>query len=153
MTPQEFQSQVNRLESQWPHSYGEERKALLWAAFSDVGVLEFKEAVSSCIANLRGAPLLDELSKAVETAKVRAHSYRPQTGFWGVMKQAEWNNKISSKDHVAACLKLLSDFMAKRLTKEQFIQGCDYLDQAAAIANPKSTAVVGRGYKYSPKED
>lgn len=125
-----FNAQIGRLRTQWPNSYGAERTISLFEAFKDVSNTTFAEAISDCIANSRNAPLLTELTKAVEIAKVRENSYRGGNfTFQSTLTKAATNNRVADPDFVKACVKLNNDFQAKKITREQFLQGCDWLDQ------------------------
>lgn len=131
-----YNTQIERLETQWPNSYGEERKAILWVAFKDTSNAVFAEAVSECIASHRAAPLLPDLSKAVEIAKTRENSYRGGAGsVWGVVQQAAKQNKSASPEFVKACTKLLREKLDGKITHKQFLEGCDLLDEAARIGS------------------
>lgn len=133
MTHKEFECQIGRLGTQWRGTYGEERKAILWRAFQNVPVEDFTSAVEHCLATMRGAPLLDELSKEVDQAKTRrvsSEGYRGVGGFGETLADLAKNSRGASADFVKACMKLWSDYSSRKITFEHFQQGCALLDQA-----------------------
>jgi hypothetical protein len=167
MTPADFDKQVQRMESQWPRTYGQERKALLWQAMKDVHPDDFLSAVDSCLASHRAPPLLEQLSTEVDQAKTRRISNEARRGvggFYETLDTAARNNKSADPEFVQACLKLLSDYglgkagpAAKKLSREQFDEGCGYLaDVARRLNTPQKTTTVAVGPRrshYSPGED
>jgi len=141
MTKSEFDGQIGRLESQWRGGYGQERKALLWSAFQEVPVQDFIDAVSDCLASQRAAPLLEQLSSAVETAKTRRVSNHftsgmGAAGFGDAIELAARSNKAADPDFVKCCMKLFADYSNKKLSYKQFLEGCDYLDGVARQLSP-----------------
>lgn len=152
MTHQDFDREISRLESQWRGGYGQERREILWTAFKDCPEMDFHDAVSECLANLRGAPLLEDLSKAVESAKTRRISNHYSSGmgsgsFVDTLNDAAKANQTTDPEFVKACTKLLSDRLAGRITYTQFLEGCDLLDAAADQISPQTKRrPVTRGY-------
>lgn len=146
MNENEFEAQIKRLRTQWPNSYGSERMEGLWSAFKGVSSSVFGEAISDCIANQRSAPLLSELSKAVETAKVRESSFRFDRSHspLDAMQGAADSNKTADPEFVKACMKLLKDKLDGRISHDNFLQGCNLLDEAARILNPLKKRESGR---------
>lgn len=71
MTPQNFDHGMNRLRNQWPGAYGEERTNVFWANFKEVSSNVWADAVTEVLAICRATPLLPELERAVETARLR----------------------------------------------------------------------------------
>lgn len=140
MTKQEFEIQVERLNSQWPNGYRQERKALLWSAFQNVPIDDFQTAISFCITNCRGLPLLPEIDKAVNEAKAARFTseVRGRSGIPQVLNEAADNNKTAEPEFVRACLKLLDDRTRGKLTMKQFLEGCDYLDEVARTLSPRT---------------
>lgn len=141
MLENEFKVQIERLESQWRNTYGEERKALLWQVFRDVAADDFKAAVDDCLLKSRCAPLLNELEKAINEARNRRLSNRSiyglePVGFSSILSSAARNNKIAHPDFVKACVKLWNSRFSfasqkKPLTPEEYFEGCNYLDNVA----------------------
>lgn len=134
MTPEAFESQLGRLEDQWRQFYGAERKKILWNAFRGAQEDDFRLAVSQCLSEHRSAPLLPELSKALELAKQRRVSdehYRGMGDLSSVLKNAAIVNRTADKEFVKACLRHFGDYQAKRISYPTFLEGCDCLDNLA----------------------
>ena len=79
--------------------------------------------------------MLDELCKAVDAAKVRGNRSNIMNGgscglanFGSIFNQ---QSEATDPDYLPECKKLYEDFAAKRITREQFNQGCDMLDRVA----------------------
>lgn len=163
MERSEFEIQMGRLKSQWPTSYSEERMKLLWQAFKDVGGSDFKEAIDDLLMTQRGAPLLEEISKAVQLAKNRYFERlrAKDASILGMMHQAAEVNTTADPAFVADCLNLLDQLLTKKITLKEFEMGCDLLTLAAnkfakdkgyakpeAPIKPKNMPVV-----YNPSND
>lgn len=129
-----FNSQMQRLKSQWPSGYGQERMALIWNAFQ--GVLDeiFRDAVSELIASSRSCPLIPDLEKAVSFATRRENEVRTQAsyGFTSALTEASDNNKTADPEFVKACMQLTQDKLNGKIKMAEFLQGCGYLDEVAA---------------------
>lgn len=159
MTDIEFNRQMDRLNSQWKSTYGTERRALLWAAFRNVLAEDFQSAVDMCLASHRGAPLLDELNKEVDAARVRRNQEGARGGgsFYGVVQQAADANTTANPEFVQLCLKHIRDGLTGKVTREQYFEGCDALDRMRQqIAPRKGSAVTAppsgtrSNWKHSP---
>jgi hypothetical protein len=132
MNENHFKAEIKRLCSQWPNSYGTERLNLLWGAFRDVPESAFTDAVTDCLLNQRSAPLVDELSKAAELAKTRASSARISgNAFANVLGEAATHTGHAEPDYVRACMAHLNRFLHKQITRAEFDEGCDRLDDLA----------------------
>lgn len=133
MERSQFNSQIERLKDQWPNSYGDERKALLYNAFRNCSDSSFSSAISECIARHRSAPLLDELSKAVEIAKVEesAQGLRGTGSFFGIMQKGIAVNTTANPLFLKDCSGLLESLIDKKISLDDFQRGCDLLDIAA----------------------
>ncbi len=71
MTPANFEAGMNRLRSQWTAGYSEERAKVFWASFRDVSSAVWADAITEVLAVCRAMPLLPELERAVEVARLR----------------------------------------------------------------------------------
>jgi hypothetical protein len=151
VTDRQFETQINRLNSQWPRTYGNERKALLWQALSRVEDEDFASAVDICLAKQRAAPLLDELDKACNEAKNRRHQGAPRggAGFYSVLEEAALKDGGADKDFVRACMSHLNGYLGKiRIVRNKicvdagdrarFLEGCDSIMAVAEQLNPKT---------------
>lgn len=121
--------------------YLPERVKIFWRTFQHTLRPHFDEAVTQLVANSLRPPMLDDLSKAIEAAKVAANqsSWRSvETSFTAALEEAARNNKKGDREFVQACTQLLRDKLTGNLKRDQFLQGCDYLDQAAKVfSGPK----------------
>lgn len=142
MTRTHFNSQIERLRSQWHGAYGPERLALLWHAWERVDDGVFTDVVDRALITQRAAPLAEDLARIEgelreERARARLGSTPGEAigGIWGQMQRAARHTKGCDKEFVQACLKLLRDKLSGRLSHKQFLEGCDYLDQVAAQLN------------------
>lgn len=157
----QFDAQIQRLRDQWPSAYGEERIKLFWVALKDVGYQDFKEAIDDLLMTQRGAPLLEEISKAVQLAKNRYFERlrAKDASILGMMQQAQEVNTTADPAFVADCMNLLEQYYDKKISYRDFVQGCDLLKVAAerfakekGYATPsasQSTQVV----RYNPAND
>lgn len=142
MTPADFDVQVNRLNSQWPRTYGQERKALLWQAFKDAHADDFRDAVDACLAGHRAPPLLEQLSTEVDQAKVRRVTNETRRGvgsMYETLETAASNNKAADPEYVQACLKHLRSFLDRKIDRKQFDEGCGFLDEVARKLDPRGS--------------
>lgn len=161
MERSEFENQMTRLKNQWPTAYSEERLKLFWHAFKDVGGLDFKEAIDELLMTQRGAPLLEEISKAVQLAKNRYFERlrAKDASILGMMQQAQEVNTTADPAFVADCMNLLQQYYDKKISYKDFVQGCDLLKVAAerfakekgyaTPSAPQSTQIV----RYNPAND
>lgn len=157
----QFDAQIQRLRDQWPSAYGEERIKLFWIALKDVGYQDFKEAIDDLLMTQRGAPLLEEISKAVQLAKNRYFERlrAKDASILGMMQQAQEVNTTADPAFVADCMNLLEQYYDKKISYKDFVQGCDLLKVAAerfakekgyaTPSAPQSTQIV----RYNPAND
>jgi hypothetical protein len=133
MDRSQFELQMQRLKDQWPAAYSAERLKLLWMAFKDVGGMDFQEAVDELLMTQRGAPLLEEISKAVQLAKNRYFERlrAKDASILGMMHEAAEVNTTADPAFVEDCLNLLDQLLSKKTTYNEFIQGCELLTVAA----------------------
>lgn len=158
-----FNTQMQRLQVQWPNAYSEERLVLFWQVFRDVGNLDFKEAIDELLMTQRGAPLLDEITKAVQLAKNRYFERvrAKDASILGMMQQAQEVNTTADPAFVQDCINLLDQYYSKKINYSEFLQGCDLLTVAAnrfakekgyatpEVKKPEATQLV----KYNPAND
>jgi hypothetical protein len=133
MDRSQFEMQMQRLKDQWPNAYSNERLKLLWMAFKDIGGMDFQEAVDDLLMTQRGAPLVDEISKAVQSAKNRYFERQrmKEASVLGMMHQAAEANTTADPAFVEDCINLLEQYLSKKITYKEFEQGCDLLTVAA----------------------
>jgi len=161
MNKEHFLKQLARLKSQWPNSYGDERSARIWTVFKDVMDDTFTGMIDIAIDRMRQAPLADDLGKFEQEVKNREFQNRVSYGagrsqFGQVIGDAEKaNNKTKSADpdFVKACIKLLKDKTEGRITKAQFLEGCDALDQLAKQLEPRPKSHYGGNKFYDRGAD
>lgn len=130
-----FETQMKRLKEQWPSAYSSERYKIFFNAFRDVSNFDFRDAVSHCLAHSRGAPLLPELTEAI--VKARSNYFEQKRITELDQKNAFLNIKDDGvscdKEFKEKCVELYKNFMDRKITAEQFYQGCDLLDQASKL--------------------
>ena len=149
MTLQEFQTEIARLEDQWPNSYGTERKKVLFRSFTKTNAETFRDAVTLCLSRERSAPLVPELEKAA--IEVRRTDYEQRRTGNPLRLLQEAAEKTPNKEYARACVKIIEDYYYHRINKAQFDQGCDFLDQAAKQLSPRICVDCnGAGY-VTPK--
>lgn len=155
-----FQQQINRLKNQWPNAYSTERQKIFFNTFKDVANFDFRDAVTYCLGNSKSAPLVLELEKAIQIAKNNYYSSKrlEQANVLNALDYAADNNTTADPEFVDKCMKLLDDLYNKKITKKQFDEGCDLLDQAAKLYKRKQSPTImppkqiGRPYKEDDEE-
>jgi hypothetical protein len=154
MRQEVYQQQITRLAKNWgEHNYKAERASLFWKAFNSVADDVFEAAVDLLIAEQRTAPMLKEISAAVERAKVTANSARMAgNAFANVLGELIDKNQAAHPEHIGACIELFKKRYcerdpAKRYSPEQFAQGLEYLEELEKQFNPGQRG--GKG-SYTP---
>jgi hypothetical protein len=126
---------MDRLKTQWPNAYEPERQKIFFNAFKDVSNFDFRDAVTHCLANSRSAPLLPELTESI--AKARATYFNQKRIDEADQKNAFLNipddGQSCDKEFKNKCMELYNNYMDGKINREQFYQGCDFLDQAAKL--------------------
>ena len=128
-----YDIEMQRLMSQWPHSYSEQRRKIFFNALRDVSNHDFREAVTQCLATCRSAPLLGELTEAVQVARTNYMQQKRMDDAARSMFDGIPETHWADKEFKDRCAQLLNDKLNKKITLEQFYQGCDLLDQAALL--------------------
>jgi hypothetical protein len=129
-----FETEIKRLKVQWPTAYSEERMKIFFNAFRDVSNFDFRDAVTHCLATCKGAPLLGELTEAIHVARnnyfaqKRIEEEKLNRGMFGLE-----NNGAADPDFAKKCVELFKQFDERKITREQFDQGCDLLEQASKL--------------------
>lgn len=129
-----FDVEMNRLKNQWPNAYSPERIKIFFNALRDVSNYDFREAVTHCLATCRSAPLLGELTEAIHVARTNYIQQKraeeaSMSGIFSGIPETGW----ADKEFKDKCMQLLNDKLDKKITLEEFYQGCDLLDQAALL--------------------
>jgi hypothetical protein len=150
-----YEQQMNRLKEQWPNAYSKERMKVIFNAFRDVPNFDFRDAITHCLGNSKGSPLLPELIEAVnKTRSIRLQKERiDEEAAFGALDYAAKNNTTADREFVNQCLKLYDDLITKKITKKQFDEGCDLLDQAAKLFRNKKPTVVEPKLLSKPYKD
>lgn len=145
----EFQTEMDRLRTQWPNAYGSEREALIFRAFRTADLNRFHECVSSLLVNCKGVPLLEDFCREFSKLSISNNSGRggPSDPF-GILNRAARHTQANG-EFVKACLKVVSDKNSGRLNLEQFHQACDWLDATAKELNPETCSKCNdTGYNF-----
>lgn len=149
MTREDFQNQMDRLATVWGrNNYHQEVISILWRAFATTPTEHFTSAIDNIMAThpaRHKPPLLDELSKAVEQAKVRSNSTRHYGNpITNILENAA-NYSKADKELVKATLDNLKSYQDGKITKEIFMQNCDALDTLAAHIAKTKRVFTGKG--------
>lgn len=145
MTRDTFMVHIGRMQANWgSQHYREPRVALLWRAFQGVDDAAFSAAVDRLIAYQRSAPMVPEIEKALEMAKLELiqAAARGNGSPLSVMVDAA---RVTPADpeFVKGCVKLVRDKFARRLTAEQWEQGVQLIQGVADRICPKERPVRG----------
>jgi len=141
VTKEVFQEQIKRLADVYgPKAYPSERVKVLWLTFNRVGDEQFIDSVSYLIMNFRAAPLIKEFSEVVNSAETRRKEQLRQqadgTSMLDILNRAYHAADYSDagvRERVEKRMKLAKDYSELRITKKQFVEGCDFLDRAGGI--------------------
>lgn len=143
-----YKQQIERLKSQWPHAYSEERMVIFYNAFRNVSNFDFRDAVTDCIANCKGAPLMKELTETISKVitirkqKERMQSFNPLNDVWALGE----SKSTADPEFVLKCKELKYLYETKQISKKDFLKACDDLDIEAAELCKK------KGIYVDPKE-
>lgn len=142
MHQETFQTQLKELgEVYGASNYSAPVARRLWQAFSNCHDDDFIAAVDNLIATQPAKykpPLFEEISKAVENAKVRRNqNERTGRSMIDVLHDASF--KSANPDYAKACVKHIRDKLDGKLTPEQWEQGCYYLEQTGKMLNKQCT--------------
>lgn len=147
MNNETFKVQIQRLQTQWPNSYGEERLKRMWKLYEQLSNELFTEMVDEAIDTCRSAPLSEDFGKLEQVVQTRKaqQRYGSQLGsVGGVMHDAARSNKTADPELVNACMKLMNDLQTGKINKKQYFEGCDMIDQVAKRLSPTSSLVPSR---------
>lgn len=86
-------------------------------------------AIDELIANARYAPMMDDLSKAIELSKSRMYSRGGDASYLTILEEAERKNSTATKEFVAECIRHVREYLTYKMPKKVFDEGCDYLDE------------------------
>lgn len=119
----------------------------MWAIFEKIEDQDFCEIIDRAIDEYRAAPLVKDFQKIwteIEETRARQRLHTDAglrlVSLDGVLNQAQ-RKTAADPEFVTAASKLRRDFFAKKITKEQFFEGCDALDQLANQLNPPNRVV------------
>lgn len=131
MEEEVFQKQVERLRANYgERAYLEERTTLFWKALKATSDHIFVAAVDELIANARAAPMLKELSKAIDEARAadaaeRADwartdaSRRGREGLLGVLEDAVEKSE-AARQYGSECVALLKQKLSGAIPRDDF---------------------------------
>lgn len=135
--------EMKRLQVQWPNAYSKERMIIFFNAFKDVANFDFRDAVTHCLATCKGAPLLKELTEAIHVAR---NNYFTQKRIDEATQKGIFNSipdgQTCDPEFKNKCMELYNSFMDKKITKKEFDQGCDLLDQASKLYKNKAPTII-----------
>ena len=140
MTESSFGIQMDRLRSCFgPRFYEPIRIKLIWDTLRHQSERDFELAVTHCLQTLRSAPLLPELLKALEQVVAQKKQMDREMSLsriqdpMGALREASQMNKLADPEFVLQCMKLIWDKNNGKITRAQFLEGCQWLDEAARL--------------------
>lgn len=134
MSPQSFEAQIKRLQDTYgERAYGVERCKVMWRTFQCERDEVFVEAIDELIMNQRSTPLMAELHDAMSKARHRDRERRsvPMSADFTEIFNHAVEMTDANREFVRTCKVLLMDFQSGKLSKKEFLIGCDFLDQTA----------------------
>lgn len=142
MTIDCFQVQIKRLSSQWANAYGKERADIIWQLVKRLPDDFMVDSVNYFLGYSRSAPLAKEFEEQMARYETRAAQNRSSGGgaggFAGLMGSALTAFEATNPDaHRLAmareCVSLVRKKTLGQINMRQFGEGCDMIDQVAAI--------------------
>lgn len=135
MTQEAFKLQMQRLiDCYGERSYPTERVKLIYNAIKKLPDLWLENAVSYFIGNNRQAPMLKEFNDEALDYEKRSRENSAIGNFSNpleyMFKAAKY---VPNAEFAQESLKLLRKKLSGEITKAQFAEGCDLLDQAAKL--------------------
>lgn len=138
MTYELFSSCIERLKTDWPHAYGPEKQKALWAKLKHYSDEFMLDATEELIANRRAAPVLkDFLDHCDLFERRRLEQNRNQNLSMLQVLESKYNpanyNDPQVRERIKARLALVKKYTTGQISKEQFLQGCDFYNKLANI--------------------
>lgn len=139
-----FESEMKRLKEQWPNAYSRERMVIFYNAFRNVSNFDFRDAVTDCIANCKGAPLMKELtetiSKVITIRKQREKIDQFDPLKAAIEKYLHTGESIADPEFVLRCKEVQFKLDTKKITQAQFQKEMDLLvKESDEICKKKGT--------------
>jgi hypothetical protein len=130
-----FDDQMKRLKSQWGNFYSDERQKALWEVLKHYSGNIFESAINYCLLNCKTAPLLSDIQKAIKVSESNFYENKKidNANYLNAFLNINDDGITCDKDFKNKCTEHLRNFLDKKITKKQFDEGCDLLDQAALI--------------------
>lgn len=126
-----YKEQIERLKSQWPHAYSEERMVIFYNAFRNVSNYDFRDAITDCIANCKGAPLLKELTESInKIITIRKERERIQS-FNPLRDLLNAENYVGDSVFMLKCNEARFKLDTKQITIKEFHKIMDALENEA----------------------
>lgn len=136
MDPEHFESQIERLKTQWRNSFGTERVSALWRMFKGERNDVFADAVSEIIVDQNAPPLSGDFQKHVQLAKNRIEHGR-YYGLDGLdmLRPLKAAAKVTQADpeFVSRCMDAIKLKVTGKIAMREFEERCGLLEQAAKI--------------------
>lgn len=126
-----FDFEMARLKNQWPTSYSAERIKIFYNAFRNVSNYDFRDAVTDCIANCKGAPLLKELTESInKIITIRKERERIQS-FNPLRDLLNAENYVGDSVFMLKCNEARFKLDTKQITIKEFHKIMDALENEA----------------------
>lgn len=137
-----YKQQIERLKTQWPNAYSEERMVIFYNAFRNVANFDFRDAVDYCLGNSKGAPLLSELNEAISKV-VTARKYRERIQSLNPIKELLRNENYQGDPiFMLKCNEARHNLDTKKITQKEFFKIMDeYIKESDEICKKKGTYV------------
>lgn len=152
MSPNVFQSQLERIRREWRNAFGEEKTSLLWknvSRFTDEFMIE---ATDEFLANRRSAPVVNDFLEYESVFKKRQTERRYRESDFNLLSYMDRLANFSpNKEFAKKCVKTLGLYLDKKIPFVEFIsamaraiQGLSHLececDHGIFIATNKNGA-------------
>lgn len=136
-----FQEQIDRLKTQFgAKNFSKEKSKLIFAKFSHRGIGFFEKMISHILLNSRYSPTIKEFIDAEYAIDMEKKNIEKTLahGKNGILDLPPGRAK---PDFVKLCQKTYSDYVSGKLTKKQFHEACNSLDDMANRINPPNDRV------------
>jgi hypothetical protein len=133
VTADKFNEQVARLKRTYgDKQYPAERVKLIFIGLKSLTDEKFQDIVSEAIANNRSAPMLKELSELAARPSRADEVHRGNSNYGTLELLKKTADRAPNKEFANMCVKHVANYQAKRISKAEFLQGCDEIDKMAA---------------------
>jgi len=144
MTLPEFKEQIGRLKKIFGDKYyPNDRMQLMYECYKSTKYSYFEAAINYLVLNSRRAPLLEDITKALNRNVARRYSSGSLKNDTDI-KIRDFSDVLnipgetSNPEFVQTCKAHLKNYWNGKIDLKQFLQGCDELDEMADRINPNA---------------